>query len=39
MALDDIRTVVVLMLENRSFDYMLGYLNLEDTPNKIPVAA
>src|SRR5687767_16021562 len=27
--LDRIRHVVVLMLENRSFDHMLGYLKLE----------
>ncbi len=38
MALEDIRTIVMLMLENRSFDHMLGYLSLEDTPNKMPVA-
>jgi phospholipase C len=29
-ALDEIQHVVVLMLENRSFDHMLGYLGLED---------
>jgi phospholipase C len=29
-ALDDIEHVVVLMLENRSFDHMLGYLDLEE---------
>ncbi len=28
-ALDGIEHVVVLMLENRSFDHMLGYLGLE----------
>jgi phospholipase C len=28
-ALDDIEHVIVLMLENRSFDHMLGYLSLE----------
>ncbi len=28
-ALDEIQHVVVLMLENRSFDHMLGYLGLE----------
>ena len=27
-ALDNIDTFVVLMLENRSFDHMLGYLSL-----------
>jgi phospholipase C len=25
------------MLENRSFDHMLGYLSLDDTPGKLPV--
>jgi phospholipase C len=29
-ALDEIEYVVVLMLENRSFDHMLGYLSLDD---------
>ena len=29
-ALDEIRTIVILMLENRSFDHMLGHLSLED---------
>ena len=29
-ALDEIRTLVILMLENRSFDHMLGHLSLED---------
>jgi phospholipase C len=29
-ALDQIQHVVVLMLENRSFDHMLGYLGLEE---------
>ncbi len=28
-ALDEIEHVVVLMLENRSFDHLLGYLSLE----------
>ncbi|PTL79300.1 alkaline phosphatase family protein [Vitiosangium sp. GDMCC 1.1324] len=28
-ALDEIRTIVILMLENRSFDHMLGHLSLE----------
>ena len=28
-ALDEIEHVVVLMLENRSFDHMLGYLSLK----------
>jgi phospholipase C len=29
-ALDEIEHIVVLMLENRSFDHMLGYLGLEE---------
>jgi phospholipase C len=29
-ALDEIEHIIVLMLENRSFDHMLGYLGLED---------
>lgn len=29
--------VVVLMLENRSFDHMLGYLSLDETGDKLPV--
>lgn len=29
-ALDELRTIVILMLENRSFDHMLGHLSLED---------
>ena len=29
-ALDEIRTIVILMLENRSFDHMLGHLTLEN---------
>ena len=28
MALNDIDTIVVLIMENRSFDHMLGYLSL-----------
>lgn len=28
MALADIDTIVIAMLENRSFDHMLGYLSL-----------
>ena len=27
--LDQIKTIVVVMMENRSFDHMLGYLALE----------
>jgi len=29
MALSDIETVVIVLMENRSFDHMLGYLSLE----------
>jgi phospholipase C len=35
MALDRIEHIVFLMLENRSFDQMLGYLSREDTPNRL----
>ena len=37
MALSKIEHIVFLMLENRSFDHMLGYLSREDTPNPLPV--
>ena len=37
MALQDIDTIVILMMENRSFDQMLGYLSLPDTPSPMPV--
>lgn len=37
MALNDIDTFVFVMLENRSFDHMLGYLSLDDTPGKMAV--
>ena len=37
MALADIDTFVIVMLENRSFDHMLGYLSLNETPNPMPV--
>jgi phospholipase C len=37
MALADIDTIVVAMMENRSFDHMLGYLRLDETPNSLPV--
>lgn len=35
MSLANIDHFVYLMLENRSFDHMLGYLSLPDTPNSI----
>lgn len=34
MALSDIETIVFCMLENRSFDHMLGYLSLKPRPGK-----
>jgi phospholipase C len=37
MALQDIDHIVFVMLENRSFDHMLGYLSLDETPNPIGV--
>lgn len=37
MALNDIDHVVFLMLENRSFDHMLGYLSLDETEHPLPV--
>ncbi|MET0180490.1 MAG: alkaline phosphatase family protein [Novosphingobium sp.] len=37
MALADIDTFVIAMMENRSFDHMLGYLSLDETPNRLAV--
>jgi phospholipase C len=37
VALNDIDTVVFLMMENRSFDHMLGYLSLDETAHPLPV--
>jgi phospholipase C len=37
MALEDIDTFVVVIMENRSFDHMLGYLNLPGA-GRIPLA-
>src|SRR4029453_16966103 len=34
-AMDEIRHLVVLMLENQSFDRLLGYLNLGDPAQKL----
>jgi phosphoesterase family protein len=34
-ALDEIRHIVVLMLENQSFDRLLGYLELDDATEKL----
>ena len=36
LPLDLVDTVVVVIMENRSFDHMLGYLNLPG-PNRIRV--
>src|SRR5947209_1096681 len=35
MKLAQIETIVVIMLENRSFDHMLGYLSLDETASKL----
>jgi len=37
MGLKDIDTIVIAMMENRSFDHMLGYLSLNGTPNPMAV--
>lgn len=37
MALSDIDTIIIVMLENRSFDHMLGYLSLPSAPVRMPV--
>lgn len=37
MPLTDIDTIIFVMLENRSFDQMLGYLSLDETETKLPV--
>ena len=37
MAVKDIDTIVYVMLENRSFDQMLGYLSLDETARGLPV--
>lgn len=37
MPLQDIDHIVFVMLENRSFDHLLGYLSLDETPNPIAV--
>jgi len=31
MGLKDIDTIVIAIMENRSFDHMMGYLSLEGT--------
>lgn len=37
MPLNEVDTIVFLMLENRSFDQMLGYLSLDETEPGLPV--
>src|SRR4051812_27410517 len=37
MALSDIDTFVIVMLENRSFDHMLGYLSMPGAAPAMPV--
>jgi phospholipase C len=37
MGLRDIEHIVFVMLENRSFDHMLGYLSLDETLSGLPV--
>jgi phospholipase C len=37
MALGDIDTIVIAIMENRSFDHMLGYLSLDETPSPLPL--
>lgn len=37
MALPQIDTIVIAMMENRSFDHMLGYLRLDETPGPLAV--
>jgi len=34
---DLVETIVIVMLENRSFDHMLGYLSLEDETNRTDI--
>jgi phospholipase C len=37
MPLNDIETIVVVIMENRSFDHLCGYLSLASTPSPLPV--
>ncbi len=37
MPLADIQTIVIVMLENRSFDHLMGYLSLADAGSVLPV--
>ena len=38
MAIPGLDTIVFLMMENRSFDHMLGYLSLGPDPMEVGVA-
>jgi phospholipase C len=37
MALNDIETIVIVIMENRSFDHLCGYLSLASTPAPLAV--
>src|SRR5436190_18943619 len=37
MPLADIATIVIVILENRSFDHLVGYLSLPTTPSPLAV--
>jgi phospholipase C len=37
MPLADIETIVIVIMENRSFDHLCGYLSLASTPSPLPV--
>src|SRR5258708_5300198 len=37
MALSDIETIVIVIMENRSFDHLCGYLSLASTPAPLAV--
>jgi phospholipase C len=37
MPLSDIETIIVVIMENRSFDHVAGYLSLAGTPSPLPV--
>jgi phospholipase C len=37
MALQDIQTIVIVIMDNRSFDHLCGYLSLASTPSPLAV--
>src|SRR4029077_13803923 len=37
MPLADIDTIIIVIMENRSFDHMVGYLSLPTTQSPLPV--